>query len=217
MSHLHIPDGVLPWWLVGLGWLALAVALRGITRAQARLPMDRRLPRLGFAVAFMALAMSVEVVPPAYHLDLSVLAGILLGPALGFLAGAAAVFLLALVGHGGATVIGLNGLVIGSEVALAAWAYGWLRRHGAPAPAAAAVATVLALAGSTTLTVGILVAAGLAPPGVQAPVPGLRVAAMLALVLAAVALGWVLEAGVAAMVVGYLARVRPALIAAPAP
>ena len=27
MAHLHIPDGVLPLWLIGLGWLVAGIVL----------------------------------------------------------------------------------------------------------------------------------------------------------------------------------------------
>ncbi len=215
MSHLHIPDGVLPWWLVGAGWLVLFLALRVVNHVAGDLGQDRRLPRLGFLVAFMALAMSIEIVPPAYHLDLSVLTGLLLGPALGFLAGVAAVIMLALVGHGGATVIGLNATIIGTEVALAGLAYGRLVEAGIRPPAAAAAATVLALAASTSLTVAVVALAGLPALGGHADMAGRGFTTFIAIVFTAGAFGWALEAALAALMVRYLARVRPGLLVAP--
>lgn len=214
MSHLHLPDGILPWWLVAAGWLGLVVAIRVAARVTGRLEQDRRLPRLGFVVAFMALAMSIEILPPAYHLDLSVLAGILLGPALGFLAGVAVVILLALVGHGGVTVIGLNGLVIGTEVALGGLTFNWLARRGMRAPAAAATATVSALATSTALTVALLVLAGLPAQVGHEAVGGRGVATVLTVVVAAGLAGWTLEAVLTALLIRYLQRVRPGLVVA---
>lgn len=220
MSHLHVPDGVLPWWLVAAGWAALILTLQVVVRATGRLEQDRRLPRLGFVVAFMVLAMSIEVLPPAYHLDMSVIAGILLGPALGYLAGVAAVILLALVGHGGASVIGLNATIIGTEVALASLAYRGLVAQGVRPPTAAAGAALLALSASTLLTVAVIGLAGL--PALQAhdeahghdAAIGHGVLTMLALILAAGALGWTLEAALTALLVRYLQRVRPGLLAA---
>jgi len=66
----------------------------------------------------MLVAMSLEILPIFYHINLSVVAGILLGPALGFLAAFIANLILAFMGHGGITVIGLNTLLLGSEAVL---------------------------------------------------------------------------------------------------
>jgi len=66
----------------------------------------------------MLVAMNLEILPLAYHINLSVVSGILLGPALGFLAAFIANLMLALMGHGGITVMGLNTLLLGSEAVL---------------------------------------------------------------------------------------------------
>lgn len=115
MSHLHFPDGVLPIWLwilgFGITFFLLWVFFRGFDLRKN----FTRLPLLGLFSAVMFLAMSFELVPIAYHINLSVVAGILLGPALGFLS----VFIVntfsAFLGHGGITVIGLNTLTVGFE------------------------------------------------------------------------------------------------------
>jgi ABC-type Co2+ transport system permease subunit len=46
--------------------------------------MKKKIPLLGALAAVMLIAMSLEILPIAYHLNLSVAAGILLGPSLGF-------------------------------------------------------------------------------------------------------------------------------------
>src|SRR3990172_2594730 len=118
LSHIHVPDGVLPLWLVAVGWLATALVLALCLR---RVPADdwtRRLALLGVIAALMVVGMTVEIVPIGYHLNLTVVAGIVLGPALGFIAAFIVNAILAMFGHSGVTVIGLNTLVIGSEVAV---------------------------------------------------------------------------------------------------
>jgi cobalt/nickel transport system permease protein len=160
MSHMHIPDGVLPIWLVLLGWALAALLLLIVSRRLRGGDRGRQLPLLGVMSAFMLVGMSTEIVPIAYHMNLSVLAGIVLGPALGFLAALIVNLILALFGHGGITVAGLNSLVIGSEVVIgyylfrALWAF--LKGRGRSPVAAAVAATALALVISTTLMIGIV-------------------------------------------------------------
>ncbi|HEX2999794.1 MAG TPA: energy-coupling factor ABC transporter permease, partial [Armatimonadota bacterium] len=61
MSHLHIPDGVLPLWLVLLGWGITALLLALITRRLRAEEMTRRLPLLGVISALMLISMSAEI------------------------------------------------------------------------------------------------------------------------------------------------------------
>lgn len=162
MSHIHIPDGVLPVWLWLSGWaLALGLVFFAARRAP-RTRYRRAVPLLGVVSALMLVSMSSEIVPIAYHVNLSVLAGVLLGPYLGAVSAFIVVLTLAFLGHGGVTVVGLNTLVIASEVALG-WALvrGGVRVLGrSRAPLVAGIATVLTLALSTSLLVGIVALAG---------------------------------------------------------
>ncbi len=162
MSHIHIPDGVLPWWLWFSGWLLalglLAVASRMATRSESR----RAVPLIGAVSALVLVSMGSEIVPLAYHINLTVIAGVLLGPWLGAISAFIVVLILALLGHGGITVAGLNTLVIASEMALG-WALvrGGTRLLGrARIRPVAAIATVVTLAITTTMLVGIVALAG---------------------------------------------------------
>ena len=162
MSHLHIPDGILPIWLVSAGWLIciviVTVAVRGVPPEDLR----RRIPLVGAVAALMLVAMSSEIVPIAYHINLTVVAGILLGPWLSVPTALVVVTVLALIGHGGVTVIGLNTIVISSEMVLG-WALfsALVRTLGRPrVRIAAGVATVLTLAVTTTMLVVIVALGG---------------------------------------------------------
>ena len=126
MSHIHIPDGVLPLWIVLLGW-AVAAVMVGLSVWRLRGDASRRVPLLGVMAALMLVSMSTEIVPIAYHLNLSVLAGIVLGPAYGVLAALIVNFVLALFGHGGITVVGLNTVVVGSETVIGSLLFKGLR------------------------------------------------------------------------------------------
>lgn len=158
MSHIHIPDGVLPLWLVALGWAVAAVMVGFSVRQSSRSDLGRRVPLLGAVAALMLVAMSSEVIPIAYHINLTIIAGVLLGPWLSVIAAAVVVTLLALLGHGGVTVIGLNVAVIATEMVVGGLVFrGMLRLLGRPrASWAAGVATVLTLALTTTMLVGIV-------------------------------------------------------------
>jgi cobalt/nickel transport system permease protein len=162
MSHIHIPDGVLPAWLVAAGWVAaLALVWYAARRARAS-DVRRKVPLLGVVAALVLVSMSTEVVPIAYHVNLTVIAGVLLGPWLGAIAAFIVVVFLALLGHGGVTVIGLNALMIAAEMALGWGLFRLLARLLGRRRVrwAAAVATVVTLAITTTLLVGLVALGG---------------------------------------------------------
>ena len=247
MSHMHIPDGVLPAWIVVAGWL---IAGAGLALALGSLPSraDRRPALLGVMSALMLVAMSLELVPIAYHVNLTVLTGIVIGPALGFVAAFVVNLMLAFFGHGGITVVGLNTLTTGLETVLGFY---FFRLLGPPLSRrgrvglAGALATVLALATGTGLMIGIVAASnvnpGIATPQAAAIEPGnlsfrnpfsggvltwevlpgahdaaaappVGLATFVELVLALGAIGWTIEAFITAIVVRYVALVRPDLV-----
>ncbi len=244
MSHIHLPDGILPLWLVIAGWAVTAVLLGATLWYLRRNPEElaRRVARLGVVAAIMMVGMSLEVVPIAYHFNLSVLAGILLGPAAGFLAAFVVVFILALFGHGGITVVGLNTLVIGSEVVLGSLLFRAFGRLVGNRPFwQAFLTTVAALAVSTTLMVAIIGVAQI-NPAEQAPraviafknpfeaglfrvevfteepreaeAEGLDLPTFAAVVYTLGAVGWILEGALTGVIVRYLSQVRPDLLPA---
>jgi len=162
MSHIHIPDGVLPLWLWLSGWVAALVLVGIAGRLAERTEVRRKVPLLAVVSALMLVAMSSEIVPLAYHINLTVVAGVLLGPVLSVIAAFIVEVVLAMLGHGGVTVLGLNTLMIATEMIL-----GWALFRGLVAVLsrrrvrwAAAVATVIALACTTTLLVGLVALAG---------------------------------------------------------
>src|SRR5512137_2827654 len=128
MSHIHIPDGILPLWLVVAGWVVTLALLFISSRRLSGPEAGRKLPLLGVMAALMLVGMSTEFVPIAYHVNLTVLAGIIVGPAMGFLAAFIVDLILALFGHGGITVVGLNTLIIGAECVLGYYAFHALYR-----------------------------------------------------------------------------------------
>ena len=159
MSHIHIPDGVLPVWLIVLGWVVTLALLLVSARILGRPEQQRKLPLIGVIAAVMLVGMTLELAPIGYHINLTVLGGILLGPAAGFIAAFVVDLILGLLGHGGITVVGLNTLVIGAEVVLGFYVFRllWraLGRRVSPGPIAAGTTFVTLLA-STSLMIGIV-------------------------------------------------------------
>lgn len=162
MSHIHIPDGVLPVWLWLSGWI-VAVALVWLASVlSARSDIRRKVPLVGIVSALVLVAMSSEIVPIAYHINLTVVAGVLLGPQLAIISAFVVQVVLALLGHGGVTVIGLNTLMTMTEMLLG-WALfrGFVKLLGrGHVRAASAVTTVITLAITTTLLVGLVAVSG---------------------------------------------------------
>jgi len=213
MAHLHIPDGVLPAWLWGAGWAAAVLVLIALWRVQR----DRSPQRLAYegalgALMLAAMAMEVPLGPVEYHLTLAGPIGVLLGPAGAFQAAFIASAILACIGHGGLTLIGLNALLLGTAATLAAPVYRTLRdRHSAPVALAGATAVGHAASGVAWLA---LVLAG---ARMRASDLGLghetgRLMVVSAVAVPLVILGVVAEA-VAAFGMGrFLMRVRPDLM-----
>ena len=162
MSHIHIPDGVLPLWLWASGWLIALLVVGAAGKFAERADVRRKVPLLAVVSALMLVSMSSEIVPIAYHINLTVVGGVLLGPALSVIAAFIVEVVLAMLGHGGVTVLGLNTLMIATEMVVG-WALfrGFVRIFGREHPRrAAALATVLTLAFTTTLLVGLVAIAG---------------------------------------------------------
>ncbi len=127
MSHLHVVDGILPWWAV-LGALAVAaVVVLSLLAGRRDAERVRFLARVGVTAAALIVVMSLPL-GPGVHLSLAPLAGMMLGPAGGFLAAFLANASLSTFGHGGLTAMGVNGLFLGAQAVLGAGLFAVLRR-----------------------------------------------------------------------------------------
>lgn len=155
MSHIHIPDGVIPfyWWvsayIVTFG--IMYVLFKKVKQEDVR----RKIPFTGVAAAVMLIFMSIPLGIIPLHLSLAVLTGILVGPRLGFIAVFVVNIILALLGHGGITVAGINTLVIGSEVLVGFYAFTFLSAR-INKIASSVLAVILALVVSTSFMIGIV-------------------------------------------------------------
>lgn len=212
MSHLHIPDGLLPAWLWagGLG-LALILLVRASRIARGHSP--QRVAYQGAMGGLMLAAMAIPLGPLDYHLTLAGPVGVLLGGAGAFQVAFVVSAILALMGHGGLSVVGLNALVLGAGAGVAAHAYRLAARAMSPAAAlAAGTAAGQTLAGALWLAVmwlGMRLGIGAVVPG-EAPDArhGVFAAVALPLWLAGVAV----ESLVAYGLGRFLVKVQPGLL-----
>src|SRR4030066_2104933 len=156
MSHIHLPDGVLPIWLWVAGFIGAVLVGVILIKLHKKEDLSRRLPLLGMMAAVMVLGAAVEVVPIAYHVNLTAISGILLGPSLVFLATFVVNVILALFGHGGITVIGLNTLTLSVEGILAYFFFRLFWRGLKRLGLAAFLAPFLALLFSTLSMIGVV-------------------------------------------------------------
>lgn len=156
-----MPDGIIPtlWWVLGylLTFSIMFFIFKSMDQEEAR----KKIPFTGIAAAIMLLGMSVPLVIVPVHLSLAVMTGILIGPKLGFLAVFVVNIILAFFGHGGITIVGLNTLIIGSEVFIGYYLFKYFTQN-INKVVGTVMATVLALLVSTTLMVGVVgITAGL--------------------------------------------------------
>jgi len=212
MSHLHIPDGVLPPWLWA-GGLLLALALLALS---ARASATQR-PGVAFrsalgGIVLLAMAIEIPLGPIEYHLSLVGPAGALLGAAGAFQVMFVVCAILAFAGHGGFTVVGLNALVLGSGAALARPLYRALTARFSPA-VSLALATAVAQGASGLAWIALV---GVALRTETTAAGGGRLAVMSAFALPLWAIGIAIETAVAYGLARFLARVRPDLLPTPA-
>ncbi|MGH7725202.1 MAG: energy-coupling factor ABC transporter permease [Candidatus Eiseniibacteriota bacterium] len=221
MTHLHLADGILPVWLWLSGLVAAGIGV-GLVAYGHRGDRADRLTLLG-ALGALMLAASAVPIGPIGHLSFAPVVGILLGPGLGFVAATLVNATLALLGHGGITVVGLNACVLGAGTAVARPAYRLFLRR-APAGRAAAFAAVVSVLVSIAVLSLVLVLAGplTGSPGSHDAhgAHGLLEAASSTGRFALFSspfwlLGLVAESLVTASVISFLARVRPELLPVP--
>ena len=217
MSHLHIPDGVLPpvVWIAGLvlGALALGVSVRFARGGPQQVAYAGALGGIMLAV----MAIPVPITAFDYCMTLAGPVGVLLGAAGAFQVSFVVTLILALLGQGGLTVIGLNALVLGLGAALARGFY--LRGVRALGPAGAmALATAGSQLVSSAAWVGILwLSVRLAPgaggaPEVAGPLRWLRAGALGVVLVPMLAGAIALESLLGYGLARFLSRVRPDLL-----
>jgi cobalt/nickel transport system permease protein len=214
--HIHVPDGVLPIWLWGLGYAVVAISLYVAIK---KLRGDERRGIYAAAMsAVMLVVMSIPLGVP-YHFNLTALAGIILGPWWALISNFVTNLVLASFGHGGITVVGLNTMITWFESLAGLYTFLVLRRvfkrDQWKFTAAAGISTFIALVLSTVLVIGVVAASGINPA--EALHEGteetqMSMAVFVALVAPMALIGAIVEAIVTSLIVAYVRKVRPTLI-----
>jgi cobalt/nickel transport system permease protein len=221
MSHLHIPDGILPpvLWIAGLVLTAIVLAWSGPAAARGGPRLIAYQSALG-GVMLAVMALPVPITAFDYCMTLAGPVGVLLGPASVFQVSFVVTLILALLGQGGFTVIGLNTLVLGLGAMLARPVYLMSVRRLGPALAVALATAASQLASTLGWVVVLLLSVRLTPniAGDHAVAAGLvkglhaaGATVVVGMLLAAVAIESLLGYGLAR----FLDRVRPDLLPVP--
>ncbi len=232
MSHLHIPDGVLPLWLVATGWIITGMILSFCIHRLKKFELMRKIPLIGIVSALMIVTMTLPIIPFAYHINLSVVAGIILGPALAFISVFIVDLIISMFGHGGITVVGLNTLVVGSEAVVGFYLFRFFKSLlGNNAVGwSSGIAAVLSLILSTSILIGVVYASQMNPEiivetqdhehdsdsahGEEPPAINHKanLKGFVKTIIALLAFGWILEGTVTGLVVNYVSGLRPDII-----
>lgn len=221
--HIHIPDGVLPVWLWMAGYfVALVLVALAVRKVRGQ---ERRGVLAAAMVAVMLVVQSIPLGVP-YHINLSALAGIILGPWWALISILITNVAQASFGHGGITVVGLNTLVVWSEALVGFSLFAAFRRmlksSALRLTTAAGVSTLVALIFSAFLVVGIVGMSGIEPSQALGEHAGeLAVVGssthisltLFAMLMLPIAIGGALvEAVITALLVAYVVQVKPFLI-----
>ena len=116
MSHIHLPDGALPGSIVLYGLLIACALLVVATRQIRRHNLAEYMPRMAFISALLLVVMSIPLGVLPVHANLSVLAGVMLGPWLAIFSAFIVNLFLAFIGHGTTAMVGVNTVVLAAEM-----------------------------------------------------------------------------------------------------
>ncbi len=157
---VHIPDGILPppVWIAGFGVTALAT---GLTLRQINHTSDpyEQIPKASLMTAafFVGSALYLPLGPTSIHLLLNGMMGIILGlyslPAI--LVGL--IFQAIIVGHGGLTTLGINGVILGLPALLARPVFLLYRRFPQPYGIRWSMGAMAFLASALTTALTVLI------------------------------------------------------------
>ena len=156
MSHIHLPFGVMPigWSIIGYIIAVLLIFL--FSKKIKKEELSKKIPFIGVISAMMLITMSIPLGFLPFHINLTVLCGIIIGPYLGFIAVFIVNIMLAFLGHGGIDAVGINTLIIGFEAIVGYYLFNALRTKIRPTVAVAST-TIITLLASTLLMIGIVV------------------------------------------------------------
>ncbi len=227
MSHIHIPDGVLPLWLWVLGYVIVFVSMFLLSRSLNSRTLKKKIPLVAAFSALIILSMSFIVIPPVYHLKLVAFSGIILGPWASVVAAFVVNLMLALAGHGGITIVGLNTVVLALEAIVAFVCFRFFKKHFKKVFLSACLATIIALVVSVFINARIIYAGTSEFPNFQchqcehshnhnhkshSDDNNFNLKKFLILVFSLGSVGIITESLLTGFIVSYISRIKPDLI-----
>jgi ABC-type Co2+ transport system permease subunit len=227
MTHIALPDGLIPWWLSVSGAIVALLILGGCTAGLRAATTPRALVRVALMTALLVVVKLVDILPMGYKLHGTVLAGVVVGPKMASLAAVGAEVICASIGVGAISNIGLNVTLSWLEMAGGYFVFRALallvtRRKVA---LAGGLATVVSLSFATLLYIPIILIsneasyfATLDAIGATADDGGrltnLEATTFAVLVLVSGAIGWTIEGLATGVVLALVSRANPRLIEA---
>ncbi|SHJ96930.1 cobalt/nickel transport system permease protein [Anaerobranca californiensis DSM 14826] len=219
MSHLHITDDLLQWQLALFGYLTTLFIIGYILITTKKEELFNNIAKLGIMSALMLIVMSIPLGIP-FHLNLSILTALIIGPKLGFISIFLVNIILATFGHGGITVVGLNTLIMGSEVFIGYYLFSFLLTKGLKWQYALFTTVLLALIISASLMITVVGIGGIEPAFVYHSCDhdhgedvttgeNLTYSRFAMLVLGIVLFGATIEGLVILIIVNYFRKIRP--------
>lgn len=196
---MHISDGVLPVSVAIGGY----VAGFGLTAWSARQTRSEEMPKLAVMTAafFVASLIHVPFGPTSVHLIIPGLTGALLGPSAFLSIGLGLLLQSLLFQFGGLTALGANALMMGVPALFCGWFF--QKFKGSTPPRQALIGGVVGAAG--TALAAMILAALLVTGGED-------FFGVAKIALAAHGAVIIIEGTVSALTIGFLARVKPALL-----
>jgi ABC-type Co2+ transport system permease subunit len=225
MTHVMLPDGLLPWW-ISVGGAVVAVLILGAStvgfRAEAN---SKAVASAAVMTALMVVAMSIDLVPIGYELHGTVLAGVVVGPRMASVAALVFNVVRALLGDGAFTNLGVNTVLTWLEMVGGFVGFRMMSRlvRARRVALAGGLATVLSLLVATCVYVVIMLVSGeasygavLTELGADADDTGRRsnlgAGVFVSFTFVAGAIGWAIEGLVTGVLLAFVARARPGLV-----
>lgn len=217
MSHLHIVDGVLHWGFIVFGFALTFVLIGYVLISTEKEELFNSVAKLGVMSALTLIVMSIPLGPLPFHINLSILTALILGPKLGFISVFLVNLILGVFGHGGVTVVGINTLIMGSEIIIGYGIFSFLLSRRVKWNVGIAVAIVIMILVSSTLMVTV-VALGQVPPEIAVHTHDAEAIAKYSQftygdfalwVLGIVSIGAIIEVVLGTVVISYFRKIRP--------
>lgn len=212
--HIHIPDGVLPTWLWGSGYLLTFIFL-AIVLHKTRKDI-KKIPLTAMMTAVMLLVMSIPLGIP-FHINLSIFSGLMIGICWSLIASFVVNLILASFGHGGLTIVGLNTIVIWFEAIIGIVLFKSLRKFLKSYFISSSVSTFFALICSVLLVIGMVAISTVNPAEFihrHEEMEHLQISLpmYISITLPIAFIGALIEAFITGFLIQYIKKVRPELL-----